>query len=388
MSAKHKNLLQVLGQVIVIPQPQAAKYVTNNEEYRIKGEAHLRNGRLAQRGYNKANGEENFVQAASCFRVAAENNDTDSKYNLGACYYYGIGVTQDFVQAFKLWREASDHNHADAQYAIGHCYAGESRKNPSGRGWIHEGIGVTRDEKQAAHWYAKAAELGHSDAQYTLGCYYASYEPGLERSDVLAFQWCRKAAEQGHALGQYWLGNFYSKTENKEANPHAAAHWFKKSADQGHAKAQYEIALCHLNGNGAAKDIELALTWLHKSAHKGYEEALWILGWHYITGDGVEKSLTTGHAFISLAAERGHYFAIKDMDQVEHSFLYQYWNNSDEDLCGVQKSQVNGEHLVHHIEGLASVLRNEIKAKTAADIAAAEWSNRSLWPVLLDCRFM
>jgi hypothetical protein len=65
------------------------------------------------------------------------------------------------------------------------------------------------------------------------------------------------------------------------------------------------------------------------------------------------------------------------MDQVL-GFLLLNWNNSDEDLSDVPKS----ESLVHDIEDLASVLRYQMEAKTAADIAAEEWSNRSLWPVL------
>ena len=41
-------------------------------------------------------------------RKAAEQGDTEARYDLGECYYYGRSVGQDYAQAVKWYRKAAE----------------------------------------------------------------------------------------------------------------------------------------------------------------------------------------------------------------------------------------------------------------------------------------
>ena len=47
--------------------------------------------------------QQDYIEAASWFRQAAEQGNADAQFNLGALYYSGQGVPQDYVEAHK-WR--------------------------------------------------------------------------------------------------------------------------------------------------------------------------------------------------------------------------------------------------------------------------------------------
>ena len=84
----------------------------------------------------------------------AEQGVAKAQYNLGECYYEGIGVPQDYKQAVYWYSKAAEQGLAEAQYNLGLCY--------------DEGKGVTPDYKQAVYWLSKAAKQGYADAQELL----------------------------------------------------------------------------------------------------------------------------------------------------------------------------------------------------------------------------
>ena len=69
--------------------------------------------------------------------------------NLGLCFEFGKGTTQNYEKAFEWYLKAAEQGHAKAQYMLGCCY-------------------FMLDYTQAVHWWRKAAEQGLAEAQEAL----------------------------------------------------------------------------------------------------------------------------------------------------------------------------------------------------------------------------
>ena len=91
---------------------------------------------------------------AEQWRKAAEQGDAEAQYELGHCYHYGYGVTEDKAEAVKWWRKAAEQGNSEAQFCLGRCY--------------DYGEGVAQDKAEAVKWYRKAAEQGHEKAKAAL----------------------------------------------------------------------------------------------------------------------------------------------------------------------------------------------------------------------------
>ena len=94
-------------------------------------------------------------------------------------YGNGHGVAQDYNQAVSWYRKAADQGLAMAQFNLGTAYA--------------SGQGVPQDYNQAASWYRKAADQGDADAQFNLGFMYSNGQ-GVPQDYVEAYKWFNIAA--------------------------------------------------------------------------------------------------------------------------------------------------------------------------------------------------
>lgn len=112
-------------------------------------------------------GKQEFAEAVSWYRKAAEHGHAEALAHLGTCYTFGWGVTRDtakaaqwYSRAVKSFRTAAEHGDASAQCKLGNCYQ-------------HGQLGVPQDHAEAVTWYQRAVEQGHADAQCGLGdCVY------------------------------------------------------------------------------------------------------------------------------------------------------------------------------------------------------------------------
>ncbi len=96
--------------------------------------------------------------------------------------------------AFKEFMEASKCGHSDSQYNIGLMY--------------EYGIGIVKNASEAVVWYTKAAEQGNSDAAFNLGALYENGK-GTPINYIKAREFYRKAASHGDALAIGNLGMLY-----------------------------------------------------------------------------------------------------------------------------------------------------------------------------------
>lgn len=92
---------------------------------------------------------------------------------------------QQFKQAFTLFRQAADTGNPEAQYQLGNLYL--------------QGRGTAKDENAAMRWFELAADKAHPGAQYGLAQLLLQQEPERARSLLAA------AAEQGYRSAKIQL---------------------------------------------------------------------------------------------------------------------------------------------------------------------------------------
>jgi len=90
-------------------------------------------------------------------------------------------MLQDYAEAVSWYRKAADQGDADAQYNLGSVY--------------RDGEGVPRDYAEALKWFRKAAVQGDARAQASLGMMY-TIGSGVPQDYVLALMWSNLAASQ------------------------------------------------------------------------------------------------------------------------------------------------------------------------------------------------
>ncbi len=56
-----------------------------------------------------------YSEAVKYFDKAAEQGQKEAQYQLGNCYYYGIGINKDIYRATEWYRKASEQGHIEAQ---------------------------------------------------------------------------------------------------------------------------------------------------------------------------------------------------------------------------------------------------------------------------------
>jgi len=124
----------------------------------------------------------NYPEAATWFRMAADQGLAKAQYNLGTLYDAGQGVPHDEAEAAKWYRKAADQGNTDAQYTLAGMY--------------QMGRGVPMNVKEAIMWQTRAAELGDPLARYNLA---ERYERGknVTQDLVEAYKWHTLAAERG-----------------------------------------------------------------------------------------------------------------------------------------------------------------------------------------------
>ena len=216
-----------------------------NEAYKIAADA-----------YNA----KDYDKALKYYKYAAEKNDSQAQFSLGAMYDMGNGVTQNYAEAMKWYLKAANQGKASAQNNIGVMY--------------EKGQGVKQDCSEANKWYLKAAEQGYTPAQSNLGLnlYVGN---GITQNYTEAFKWLLKAANSGGASAQYNVAGMYFFGQGVKQDYSEALKWYTKASDQGDTDALYFLGLMYAYGNGMkSQNIAEALKCLYKAAQKGHKAAI------------------------------------------------------------------------------------------------------------------
>ena len=112
---------------------------------------------------------QDYAEAVSWFRKAAEQGSANAQYNLGQMYRQGQGVPRDYAEAVKWHRLAAEPERPQQDPFAGDSIAG-ARINLGVA--YSRGQGVPQDYAEALKWYRLAAEQGNAGAQFKLGLMY------------------------------------------------------------------------------------------------------------------------------------------------------------------------------------------------------------------------
>ena len=98
-----------------------------------------------------------YVEAAKCFKKAAEAGHVKAQYNLGVCLHEGLGGYRAHMEAFYYFKKAADGGHMLAHYMLG-CY-------------FAMGLAPYESKEEGIEHFRIASEAGVVDAQYNYGVY-------------------------------------------------------------------------------------------------------------------------------------------------------------------------------------------------------------------------
>jgi hypothetical protein len=176
-------------------------------------------------------------QAARPNKLAADQGDAQTQYNLAVNYRDGLGgLPKDDREAARLLKLAADQGYASAQFSLGAFYV-------SGRG------GLPKDDREAARLFKLAADQGYAKAQNSLGVYYQDGRGGLPKNDQEAVRLYKLAADQGEAVGQVTLGLMYENGGGGlPKDDQQAMRLYKLAADQGNANGQNNLGVFYRDG--------------------------------------------------------------------------------------------------------------------------------------------
>ena len=92
-------------------------YASRDKDSRNRLEKKARSGiAMAQELFGEQlDQEENFAEAATWFRKAAEQGDVDAMARLGGCYWSGKGVDKSAREAINWWKQAADKGDEEAK---------------------------------------------------------------------------------------------------------------------------------------------------------------------------------------------------------------------------------------------------------------------------------
>ncbi len=161
--------------------------------------------------------------------MAAAQNNTIAKYNIGVNYEIGEGVEKDYQQAYNWFLSAANDGYPIAQYAMGRLY--------------ENGIGTKMDDERAYNWFLLAANNNDKHAQYCIGFFY-HYGHFVNRDFVEAHKWYTLATTDNISdleITNYQLGILYENGHGVDQNSDMAYKYYSLAANANHKKARDKL---------------------------------------------------------------------------------------------------------------------------------------------------
>lgn len=272
-----------------------------------------------------------YTKAVQLFRKAWDLGDRNAAHNLGVCYEYGQGVTQDKSFALLCYEKAAQLGHEDA-----------GKKAARLRGEILNSNGVQRyNEKnfsKATELFQKACELGNKDATRNLGVCF-EYGNGVDQDKNVALKYYEKAVELGNEDARKdvlrLLDEFENEARNREidlfqllsadelcakgvecanaGNYEKAVKLYQKAAEQNCVDAMFNLGHAYKDGQGVPQNLEKSFEYFLAAAKLGDSDAQTWIGAFYLSGIFVEKDYQTAVFWYQKAARQNNMHAFKNL---------------------------------------------------------------------------
>jgi uncharacterized protein len=174
-------------------------------------------------------------------------------YALGRAY----AANQQWPDAVSAYRRAADRGSTAAMVELGVLYAA--------------GSGVPKDQTQARKLFERAAEAGNLRAAVNLVALPAS--DGAPSDPAKARTLLARAAQANSAEAQYQLALMTADGIGGPKDDVVARAWFERAAAQGHPGALERMGAFAEIGRGGPKDATVAKAYYEKAAALGNEDA-------------------------------------------------------------------------------------------------------------------
>jgi TPR repeat protein len=169
---------------------------------------------------------QNKMQAAQSFEIAAKKDHPVALYNLAIIYAAGSEREKDLKKSAQLLERSANLGYAPAQYDLAGFYK---------EGMNQGGNGVVPDNKKATYWLGKAAENGHANAEL-----------------------------------EYGIALFRGSGAPKDVKKGAV--FIRRAANKGSPVAQNRMAVAYRTGVGVKRDLVEAAKWHLLSRQGGYSD--------------------------------------------------------------------------------------------------------------------
>ena len=162
-------------------------------------------------------GSSTFENAVTWLQIAADNGDTQSKYELGKIYYEGReGIAQDIEKAYALLKEAAIADHTETQFLLGCLHFGAE-------------VGGEPDYSEAALWFGKAAGDGHAKSMGMLAQIHTMGDVFPEADAHLAIKLMKKLAHEHNDTEDMPLDVLYYNGLNVQEEAKLERAWERRS---------------------------------------------------------------------------------------------------------------------------------------------------------------
>ncbi len=336
-------------------------------------------GVLLLKGSEEYKINQNSQEGFNWVKKAAEQENAEGLYYLGACYDAGVCVAKDHDKAHEYIGQAAQLGYADAQAAAGYYFligdsvdvdyssayqyfkAAAEQDNAYAYGKIGDmyyyGLGVDENNNTAMDMYKSAAKLGDNYSMCQLAYMYGN-GIGASVDYNLMYQYYKQAADQDYAAGQCGVGDCYLQGHGVSKSEWSAFQWYQKAANQDNGPALLRLAHCYLNGIGTSKNTTKYIETLEKAATLGNTDAKAALAYEYYSGENVTggANYTNAIKWYKEAAEEddaysqailGYYYykgeelvSIKDYNQAFMYLTKAVLNNEFESLTDEFKAYI------------------------------------------------
>ncbi|KTC74282.1 enhanced entry protein EnhC [Legionella birminghamensis] len=208
--------------------------------------------------------EDDYVNAADNYSLAAKTGDAIGQYNLGLLYENGKGMPVNLQQARDYFQQAADQGYGKAMTQLAGLY--------------FNGIDGVRDEQQALHWYKKAAAAGDGGALYQLGLL-SETGVAMKLDFPNAVSYYQQASDLGNEKAQMALARMYQYGIGVQKDLQHAADLYKVLAANSNAYAQYQLAMMYIDGQLGEPSIAQGKPLLIQASNNGSYQAETMLRW-------------------------------------------------------------------------------------------------------------
>lgn len=299
----------------------------------------------------------NYMSVFNQMYFKAILGDSQSQFEIGQMFQYGLGVAQNDEAAIVFYQNAAEQQHLAAQYNLGILFlkrAKDEKDYQTALNWLTDGafkgnkrcqyvlarvlsegkVGpdgkeyIKPNHEQAISMLYLSAANNYGPAEYELGEHLArEFNNGLsvevkKHKLALIRQLYQGAAANGVAQALLPLAFYNAMDEDKQrqANAFTVA---EEQAQTGNDKAALLLGMLYDRGIGVASDPAKAMYWYQQSGQNPVSQ--FILGTYITEGRGVAKDREKGADLLRLSAEAKFSYADFNLavlkKQVEQDFL-------------------------------------------------------------------